>query len=79
MHARLLLISTNKSISEVGLECGFPNTSHFIKLFKKAYGHTPVGYRHRHVGNSEMVEEVVNSELDSLEVDELEQQIAVGE
>lgn len=46
MHARLLLISSNKSISEIGLECGFPNTSHFIKLFKKAYEHTPAGYRH---------------------------------
>ena len=46
MHARLLLISSNKSISEIGLECGFPNTSHFIKLFKKAYEYTPAGYRH---------------------------------
>lgn len=54
MHARLLLISTNKSISEVGLECGFPNTSHFIKLFKKAYDHTPVSYRHRHVAGSDV-------------------------
>ncbi len=35
MHSRLLLISTSKSISEIGNECTFPNTSHFIKLFKK--------------------------------------------
>jgi len=34
MHSRLLLISTNKSISEIGNDCNFPNTSHFIKLFK---------------------------------------------
>ncbi len=45
MHSRLLLISTEKSISEVGLECNFPNTSHFIKLFKKQYGMTPASYR----------------------------------
>ena len=42
------LISTNKSISEIGLACNFPNTSHFIKLFKKEYGMTPAAYRNRH-------------------------------
>lgn len=45
MHSRLLLISTNKSVSEIGNECNFPNTSHFIKLFKKEFGMTPVSYR----------------------------------
>lgn len=48
MHARLLLISTGKPIAEVGTECNFPNTSHFIKLFKKEFGLTPSVYRHRH-------------------------------
>lgn len=48
MHARLLLISTSKSISEIGIECGFPNTSHFIKLFKKNYDLTPAEYRRSH-------------------------------
>jgi len=47
MHARLLLISTEKSISEIGYECTFTNTSHFIKLFKKEYGLTPAAYRAR--------------------------------
>lgn len=45
MHSRLLLISTNKSVSEIGNECNFPNTSHYIKLFKKEYGITPAAYR----------------------------------
>lgn len=45
MHSRLLLISTSKSISEIGNECTFPNTSHFIKLFKKEYRMTPAAYR----------------------------------
>ncbi len=49
MHSQLLLISTSKSISEIGAECTFPNTSHFIKLFKKAYGQTPASYRHHHI------------------------------
>lgn len=51
MHSRLLLISTNKSISEIGMECNFPNTSHFIKLFKKQYGQTPATYRTCQVGH----------------------------
>lgn len=46
MHARLLLLSTAKSISEIGQECAFSNTSHFIKLFKKEYLMTPSSYRH---------------------------------
>ncbi len=49
MHSRLLLISTSKSISEIGIECTFPNTSHFIKLFKKEYQLTPASYRQRHL------------------------------
>ena len=53
MHSRLLLISTNKSISEIGNDCNFPNTSHFIKLFKKEYGMTPASYRHRHAAGGE--------------------------
>lgn len=48
LQSRLLLISTSKSISEIGNECTFPNTSHFIKLFKKEYGITPALYRSRH-------------------------------
>jgi AraC-like DNA-binding protein len=41
----MLLVSTTKSVSEIGNECTFPNTSHFIKLFKKEYGNTPAAYR----------------------------------
>lgn len=48
IQSRLLLISTSKSISEIGIECTFPNTSHFIKLFKKQYGTTPAIYRSTH-------------------------------
>lgn len=51
MHSRLLLISTSKSISEIGNECTFPNTSHFIKLFKKEFRMTPAAYRNSHLGS----------------------------
>lgn len=51
LQSRLLLVSTNKTISEIGNECSFPNTSHFIKLFKKEYGTTPADYRNSRVLN----------------------------
>lgn len=47
MRSRLLLISTNKSVADIGVECKFPNTSHFIKLFRKEYELTPAVYRSR--------------------------------
>ncbi|MFR9669158.1 MAG: AraC family transcriptional regulator [Rikenellaceae bacterium] len=50
-HSRLLLISTKKSIAEVGVESTFPNTSHFIKLFRKFYGTTPAIYRQEYEKN----------------------------
>lgn len=59
MHSRLLLISTNKSVSEVGIECNFPNTSHFIKLFKKEYNMTPSLYRNTHEAQREHLSSVV--------------------
>ncbi|UOQ69779.1 helix-turn-helix transcriptional regulator [Hymenobacter volaticus] len=44
-HARLLLQNGDKRVAEVAQECGFENTSHFIRIFKKAYGHTPHALR----------------------------------
>ncbi len=51
-YSRLLLISTRKSISEIGTECTFPNTSHYIKLFKKFYGYTPATYRNVQIADA---------------------------
>ncbi len=44
-HARLMLTSTTKTVATISSECGFTNTSHFIKLFRNEYGVTPVAYR----------------------------------
>lgn len=44
-HARLLLLTTDKSVSEIGYECSFPNTSHFIKLYRKQFRVTPAAFR----------------------------------
>jgi AraC-like DNA-binding protein len=62
IRSRLLLVSTSKSISEIGNECTFPNTSHFIKLFKKEYGTTPAIYR---IQNSTLYAAMLNRSKES--------------
>lgn len=40
-HARMLLLHSNKQVAEVGMECGFENIPHFIRIYKQKYGITP--------------------------------------
>lgn len=47
-HAKSLLISTDKTIIEVGIRVGLSNTPYFITLFKKKTGLTPAAFR-KHV------------------------------
>jgi len=44
-RAKLLLLSTDKPVMEIGLSVGMPNLSYFITLFKKKTGRTPAAYR----------------------------------
>ncbi len=44
-HAKIMLSSTSRTVSEIGAECGFSHISHFIKLFKQRYNATPAAYR----------------------------------
>lgn len=41
-RARRMIVDTDMSMSEIGVACGFNNQSHFIKLFKRYYGMTPM-------------------------------------
>lgn len=45
LHARILTTSTKKAISQISYECRFDNISHFIKLFKREFGKTPLSMR----------------------------------
>ncbi|NML21783.1 helix-turn-helix domain-containing protein [Pseudoflavitalea sp. G-6-1-2] len=40
-HARTLLLHSGMQVTEIAMECGFENTSHFIRIFKEKYGATP--------------------------------------
>ena len=45
VRAKIMLTSTNRTVSEIGAECGFSNISHFIKLFRTRYATTPALFR----------------------------------
>jgi AraC family transcriptional regulator, exoenzyme S synthesis regulatory protein ExsA len=44
-HARMLLRNTDRSVTEIALDCGFESASYFIRLFKKQYQCTPTELR----------------------------------
>lgn len=44
------LVSTDKPVNEIALECGFSDQNYFGKCFKTAYGATPTEYRKRQTG-----------------------------
>ncbi|WP_168121342.1 AraC family transcriptional regulator [Paenibacillus sp. HB172176] len=44
-HAKILLSTTNKSIQEIGLECGYLHGVSFGRVFKKQVGFAPGDYR----------------------------------
>lgn len=48
-----LLISTNKSVTEISMELGYDNVSHFNNQFKKFVGTSPQNYRRLWVGNEQ--------------------------
>ena len=51
-HAYELLLSTNKSIGEIALDCGFCDSNHFGKVFKNIMHDTPGKIRTQHKGSS---------------------------
>lgn len=42
-----MLRSTNKSATEIAMECGFSSSSHLTTAFKRAYGVNPTEFRRR--------------------------------
>ncbi len=46
-RAKLLLRTTEKSVLEISLDCGFNNISHFNRQFKQATGLKPMEYKNK--------------------------------
>ena len=51
--AQKFLISTDKSITEISMELGYDNVSHFNNQFKRYVGTSPQNYRKLWVGNEQ--------------------------
>ena len=45
IEAKNLLMSTDKSVSEIGFELGFKEKAYFTNVFKKKSGQTPTEFR----------------------------------
>ena len=41
------VLTTDLSINQIAFECGFEDTSHFIRIFKEKYALTPLQYRQK--------------------------------
>lgn len=46
-QAKILLRSSEKSVTEIALDVGYPDMAYFAHVFKKAVGTTPLAYRRR--------------------------------
>ena len=57
-RSRILLLSTNKTIAQVGAECAFTNISHFIKLFKQRFHATPADFRRQQMAHGSQTNDV---------------------
>ncbi len=44
-HAEELLISTEKNVTEISLECGFSSLQYFNRFFSERTGYSPTAYR----------------------------------
>ena len=44
-HSRWRLLNTTRSVTEIAFECGFSDSSHFSRWFKKEFGEPPQRYR----------------------------------
>jgi AraC-like DNA-binding protein len=69
MNARLMLISTNKTVSQIADECYFTNNSHFIRLFHREYGVTPALFRLQHHQNRSKQLESFENEVETAEIE----------
>ena len=51
-RAQGLMLSTDKPLSEIALECGLTDQAHFTRLFRKVVGESPAAWRRARINPS---------------------------
>lgn len=46
-HSQMLLLNTCETVTQIAYDCGFADTAHFSRWFRRVYGEPPVLYRSR--------------------------------
>ena len=49
LHAAIILAEDRLTIAQVAYECGFEDSGHFRRLFKRSKGMTPNAFRRLHL------------------------------
>lgn len=57
-YAKMLLISTNLTISEIAVHCGYHSCAHFVRQFKATANATPTEYRIKQNCSEEIAQNV---------------------
>ncbi|GFI08284.1 bifunctional transcriptional activator/DNA repair enzyme AdaA [Lachnospiraceae bacterium] len=77
-RARKMVEQTNKSLTEISMECGFSDYRYLNKIYQKQLGYTPIEYRNSHMDHfpEKAEEDLTNmqrfyTEEDSLKILEL--------
>ncbi len=52
LHARELLTSTSRSITEIGIDCGFNLAAYFTRCYRETFGETPTETRNKATGQN---------------------------
>jgi AraC-like DNA-binding protein len=47
-HSKKMLENSDRTVSEIALDCGFSDQSYFSKMFSAKFGKTPTDYRRGH-------------------------------
>lgn len=56
-----LVLRSDLSVNQISFECGFEDTSHFIRVFKQKYQLTPLQYRQKYSGMAATEDQTLKS------------------
>ena len=55
------LVNSSLPVNQISFECGFEDTSHFIRVFRQKYGLTPLQYKNTHTSINKRINSTARS------------------